>query len=55
MLRVTSLAEKEIHEIGEAFANHNYVDGGMGTSMNEKSYAILTPSFRGFFVWSFRH
>ena len=30
MVRVTSLAEKEIHEIGEAFANHNYVDGEKG-------------------------
>lgn len=30
MIRVTSLTEKEIREIGEAFANHHYVDGEKG-------------------------
>jgi len=30
MIRITSLTEKEIREIGEAFANHSYVDGERG-------------------------
>ncbi|MBQ7245449.1 MAG: GNAT family N-acetyltransferase [Firmicutes bacterium] len=38
MVRVTSLAEKEIHEIGEAFANHNYVDGEKGMYSYFKNY-----------------
>ena len=42
MVKVTSLSEKEIEQIGEAFADYEYENGG--AVYNYKNLAIIAPN-----------